>query len=65
MSITRTNQIRCDSCGKFIPINDLMHGLATHTMVLPDSEYSAETFESECSYCKPPRLPQEGEVPHE
>lgn len=49
--LTKTDKIKCDNCGKFISFDDLMDGKARHTMVLPSSEYSDETFESTCQNC--------------
>lgn len=51
MSLTRTYQIKCDRCGKFISINDLIAGSAWHVLVSPDSEFSQERYESQCSSC--------------
>jgi len=48
MSMTSDNKIKCDECGKFISIKDLIDDKASHHCVLPDSEFSKETFESFC-----------------
>lgn len=55
--MTRDNKIKCDECGKFIPIQDLIDGVAEHRFALPDSEFSKETYESFCRDHKP--LPRE------
>jgi Zn finger protein HypA/HybF involved in hydrogenase expression len=51
MSMTRNDAIKCDECGRFISLEDLVDGKATHNCVLPDSEFSVETFESICAQC--------------
>jgi hypothetical protein len=43
--------MKCDSCGQFISCADLTKGFATHRLVTPDSEFSAETFETLCRVC--------------
>ncbi|MCD6436213.1 MAG: hypothetical protein J7L15_07475 [Clostridiales bacterium] len=43
---------KCDNCGKFISYEDLDIGEATITMILPDSHYSIETWETICKRCK-------------
>jgi len=47
-----SGQIKCDGCGKFIGLDDLIAGIATRFYALPDSEFSRDTFESECMDCK-------------
>ena len=47
----KNERIRCDACGRFISFQDLENNVATHTMVLPDSDYSIETWESTCKIC--------------
>lgn len=39
---------RCDICGEFIPFCDFVDETAVRRLVLPDSEYSVETFETLC-----------------
>jgi CRISPR/Cas system-associated protein Cas10 (large subunit of type III CRISPR-Cas system) len=39
---------RCDVCGKFISFADFESGKALRIMVTPDSDYTAETFETLC-----------------
>lgn len=48
MSMTKDDNIKCDECGRFISTQDLIDGKAVHQFVLPDSEFSVETFESLC-----------------
>lgn len=59
MSMTKRNGIKCDECGRFISIQDLMDEKAIHTCVSPDSDWSAERFESLCAKCNngDPRTP--------
>ncbi len=45
-------RIRCTWCGRFISYNNLREGKSTHTMVLPDSHLSCETWVSTCKRCK-------------
>jgi hypothetical protein len=59
MSLIRNDRIVCDGCGKFIAMQDLFDGKANHHFVLPDSEFSDETFESLCSACMPSPSPKE------
>jgi len=41
---------RCDECGRFIALEDFVpFGKATRVMVLPDSWYSSETYETLCA----------------
>jgi len=42
---------KCDWCGKFIGLEDLVDGLATREMVTPDSHHTQETFENKCKDC--------------
>lgn len=61
MSMTRDDKIKCDECGRFIGVQDLIDGKALHQFVLPDSEFSDETFESLCARCwTPPLASQHG-----
>lgn len=39
---------RCDECGKFIPYRDFENGAARHELLLPDSEFSIETYGTLC-----------------
>lgn len=64
MSFTRTNRIKCDTCGGWVGLNDLAAGTASHVLVTPDAEGCRETWDSECSLCKrkeAQRSPQENE----
>lgn len=47
--LTRTNQIKCDECGKFIALDDLANGKAQHQLATPESLTTRETFSSLCS----------------
>lgn len=51
MSLTDNGSIKCDGCGRFISIEDLMAERASHHLVTPDAEGFRETFESECEKC--------------
>ena len=42
------NYFKCDVCGRFISYADLDNGLAIHQMILPDSDFSVETWETLC-----------------
>jgi hypothetical protein len=44
-----TNILRCDICGRIIGFTDLMAGRAHRALLTPDSEFSAETFETLCA----------------
>ena len=39
---------RCDVCGRYIAIADFDSGFAKREMVTPDSEYTAEDYETLC-----------------
>lgn len=43
--------IKCDACGRFIPIIDIDLGRASHKMITPDSGYTSESYESICFQC--------------
>jgi hypothetical protein len=43
---------KCDYCGKFIGIQDMIDGKAERYMVTPDSEYSVETWDTHHRSCK-------------
>lgn len=45
MSITKNNNMQCDTCGCLIGYLDLIVGAATHILVEPDR------FESKCRRC--------------
>jgi len=40
--------MRCDVCGRYIPLKDLVSGLASRELLTPSSEYTKETFETLC-----------------
>ncbi len=46
------NYLRCDICGKFVRYADIDIGLAIHREVMPDSEYTIETWETICPICR-------------
>jgi hypothetical protein len=50
--LTRLSQIKCDGCGKFIGIQDLMEERASHHLITPSSHFSTEQFESLCPKCR-------------
>lgn len=39
---------KCDQCGKFIPMQELMDGIATHRLVTPDSFLTKEEYITLC-----------------
>lgn len=39
---------RCDVCGRFIALSDFHRKRATRQLVTPDSDYSAEEYETLC-----------------
>lgn len=44
---------RCDVCGKFIPYADFDSGAAIRYMVTPDSDFTAETWDTVCKVHAP------------
>lgn len=54
--LTKNNQIKCDVCGKFIAVDDLIEQKASHYLLTPDSEFTTEDYESYHNSClkKPP-----------
>ena len=46
------NPFRCDGCGRFISYDALDKGEAMHWMTLPDSDYTIETWATECGVCR-------------
>ena len=46
-----SGRIRCDKCGVYVNLMDLADDTAYNQMILPDSEYSKEEYESYCSGC--------------
>ncbi len=49
MSIHRLHDnLKCDECGKFISYQDLLEGLAYHSIIMPNSAQSHETYETLC-----------------
>ena len=39
---------KCDKCGRFISFEDFDNGSAIRVLVTPDSEFTAETYETLC-----------------
>lgn len=58
--LTRTNEIACDDCGKFISYQDLANGKATHRMTIQNAYGTEETWKSQCPHCKSLANGQEG-----
>ena len=52
--LTKTNRIKCDTCGKFIPYKDIVLGKAYNVLVYPGSDMTEETHSSECRKCYKP-----------
>lgn len=51
VDINKTDcRIKCDHCGRFIPIKDLSEGKATELFV-PDSDVSYEEHRHHCRTC--------------
>ena len=40
--------LRCAECGRFVPLNDVATGPASHKLVTPESLRSRETLETLC-----------------
>lgn len=38
--------IKCDICGRFVSLADLISGKAERYLLTPDSDYSAEDYET-------------------
>lgn len=47
-----SNRFKCNYCGKYISMNDLNSGKAYVKMIIPDSHFTAEEFETVCKKCK-------------
>jgi len=43
--------MKCDVCGKFISYKDIESGVADRRLLTPDSEFTAETYETLCKKC--------------
>lgn len=52
--MTRCGQIKCDQCGRFVNLQDLVNGNAMHCLCEPDSDLSRETWDSLCARCNAP-----------
>lgn len=46
--LTKNNNFKCDECGKFITLEDLVEGKALHALVTPDSHWSSEEYLTLC-----------------
>ena len=57
MSVTRHQAFRCDVCGRFVALQALTDGKATHKEINPDNHFSGENFETLCENCAKPGLP--------
>lgn len=51
MTLLANGSIKCDECGRFIAMADIINGHAYHQFELPDSEFSVESFSSACRKC--------------
>lgn len=40
--------LKCDVCGRFISSDDIDLGLASRTLLTPDSEFTSEEYETLC-----------------
>jgi hypothetical protein len=45
------NSFKCDVCGRFISYHELENGKARHVLIYPDSDYTAETWETYHTAC--------------
>jgi hypothetical protein len=50
--ITVNNVFKCDFCGRFITTEDLQNNKASHSLIVPDSNFSIEEWETTCKKCK-------------
>ncbi len=46
--LTKQNAIKCNECGRFIKLEDLANGKASHSLYTPDSDLTREFWESYC-----------------
>lgn len=46
--LTINEKFKCDECGEFIPPKDIIEGRATHCLVVPDSHWTTEEYETLC-----------------
>ena len=53
---------RCDCCGKFIGLNDLVAGHATRRLLTPLSEFTLEEYETLCKQHSGPTGGQSSEI---
>ena len=44
-------RIKCTNCGRFIGLQDLIDGKASHNLLTEDTEFSREEFVSLCAKC--------------
>ncbi len=47
----RDNGIKCDFCGRYISVDEIINRTATHIMVEPDSHFGPEVWESHHNTC--------------
>lgn len=43
-----SENLKCDVCGRYIPMKDFESGAACHRMIAPDSHRSSEEYETLC-----------------
>jgi hypothetical protein len=43
---------RCSFCGRWISHKDFDEGLATHHIIIPDSDLTTEQWETKCKRCR-------------
>ena len=46
-----SEKIKCDICGRFISIKDLLKNKAKRVCISVDSDYSIEEYETFCKKC--------------
>lgn len=49
--LTINDKLKCDECGQFVSIDDLVTGKASHVIIVPESETTKETYETLCEDC--------------
>ena len=63
--LTKTNRIKCDTCGKFISYKDIELGKAYNVLVYPGLDMTEETYSSECRKCYKPEEGKENNSMYE
>lgn len=53
--------VQCDGCGRFVSLDDLESGAATRKLIHADTEFSCESYETECARCKKKAAPTSAE----